>query len=202
MRKWVIPVGAALAFGLSSLPPANSATATAGSGRYLVPFREDHARYVSGAFTGGRYAGQDTDGNGCVTNPPKGAPAGNPNAYNCLPAAATLVQLGDGRLLYWDALEGSENLAGTYFVVPDGGRLTVNDQSRVLTLGGPNGNTPFWATPTPRDGGGHNTSTDEDLPLPAPLAATHYPYNNGSLFCSDQVLLSDGSVLTAGGTDY
>ena len=67
-----------------------------------------------------------------------------------MPAAATLVQLADGRLLYWDALEGSENVTGTNFVVPDGGRLTVNDQSRVLTL---SGSTPSWAIPTPRDGG-------------------------------------------------
>ncbi|HMC43325.1 MAG TPA: galactose oxidase-like domain-containing protein, partial [Acidimicrobiales bacterium] len=123
------------------------------------------------------------------------------------PSGATMVQLADGRVLYWDALEGTENIAAgstdsqglPVSSVPDGGRLTVNDQSRLLTL---TSSGPRWTTPSPADGGAHNTSFGEDLPLPPPLAATHYRYNNGSLFCADQVFLGNGQVLTTGGTDY
>ena len=178
-------------------------------GTYLTPFREDGATFdpSTGAFAGGHYLGQSTDANGCVSDGSSISPAGNPDAYRCLPAGATMVQLADGRVLYWNALEGTENLSADtrdkdglpVSAVPDGGRITVNDESRLLsdpTVA------PAWSVPTPRDGGAHHTSTDEDLPLPAPLAATHYAYNNGSLFCADQVLLANGDVLTSGGTDY
>jgi len=188
----------------------NGATgAPSASGAYPPPFREDGAAYdaTSGGFSGGSYLGQSTDANGCVADGSSISPPGNPQAYRCLPAGATMAQLADGRVLYWDALEGTENIVSgatdsqglPVSSVPDGGRLTVNDQSRLLSLT-PSG--PRWTTPTPADGGAHNTSTGEDLPLPPPLAATHYAYNNGSLFCSDQVFLGNGEVLTTGGTDY
>src|SRR5205807_4808272 len=82
---------------------------------------------------------------------------------------------------------------------PDYGRLMVHAEARVLTLGASGAS---CASPTPGDGGAHNSSHAEDLPLPPPLAATHYAYNNGSLFCSDQVFLGNGQVLDTGGTDY
>ena len=191
----------------AALRPAGAAQNDIGT--YLTPFREDGATYAVAAdtFTGGRYLGQATDANGCVADGSSISPQGNPGAYRCLPAGASMVQLSDGRVLYWNALEGTENVSIDgrdaqglpVSTVPDGGRLTVNDESRVLT----NPTTaPQWSVPTPRDSGGHNTSTAEDLPLPQPLAATHWDYNNGSLFCSDQVVLANGDILTAGGTDY
>ena len=212
VRRLAIAVVAASLAALGSVTPVRAASAGAsgatgaGPGTYLAPIREDLATYANGAFRGGHYVGQPTDANGCVgSNPasnPTGAPSGNPQAYNCLPAGAAMALLPDGRLLYWNNLEGTEAIAAggpTSSLVFDGGRLTVNDESRLLTFG-PRG--PTWTKPQPVDGGAHNTSTAEDLPLPAPLAATHYTYNDGDLFCADQVALADGSILTVGGTDW
>ena len=200
MRRIVI-LGVALAVLLPASVVSVNATSSGPSGTYLTPFREDGAAYVNGKFQNGSYLGQPTDNTGCVAGPTPDAPAGNPLAYRCMPAGASMVLLADGRILYWDALEGTENIAflGTNTVLTDLGRLSVNDESRLLTLGGSG---PSWAKPSPVDGGAHNPSTAEDLPLPAPLAATHYPYNNAAMFCSDQVLLADGTVLDVGGTDF
>ena len=207
MRKSVVAGWAAAGVGLVLMGP--SAVGSSNGGTYLTPFREDGASFSSatGAFSGGHYLNQATDANGCVANGASASLQGNPGASRCLPAGATMMQLPDGRILFWDALEGTENIEGgasdaqglPISTVPDGGRLTVNDEARVLTLG-PGG--PAFASPTPADGGAHNTSHAEDLPLPPPLAATHYAYNNGSLFCSDQVFLGTGQVLDTGGTDY
>ena len=207
MRKSFVAGWVATSVGLVLMGP--SAVGANSGGTYLTPFREDGATFSSatGAFSGGRYLAQATDANGCVTNAAAASPKGNPGAYRCLPAGATMLQLPDGRVLFWDALEGSENVAlGAsdaqglpVSAVPDYGRLMVGDEARVLTLG-PSGAS--FASPTPVDGGAHNTSHAEDLPLPPPLAATHYAYNNGSLFCSDQVFLGNGQVLDTGGTDW
>ena len=177
-----------------------AASGAASTGTYLAPFRQDGAVFANGVFQNGTYMGQPTNDKGCVTGPTPNAPAGNPLAYRCMPAGASMVLLPDGRILYWDALEGTENIGflSTNTVVTDGGRLTVNDESRLLTLNP----TPSWATPANMTGGVHTTSTAQDLPLPPPLHATHYPYNNSSLFCSDQVILGDGTILDVGGTDY
>jgi uncharacterized membrane protein YgcG len=208
MRRLVLAGAAAGALVLSSLATLAPATAGAGNGDYLTPFRADGATYVAngqvgGTFVKGTYANQQTDANGCVSQNVAGAPAGNPAAYNCLPAGASVVQLANGQVLFWDALENTEGLAfgSLNTTLLDGGRLTVNDESRLLSLD-PSGTGGTFTAPGNADGGAHHVSTAEDLPLPAPLAATHYSYNNGSMFCSDQVLLSDGSVLDVGGTNY
>jgi hypothetical protein len=208
MRRVLLAGAAGAALVLSTLVTIAPASAGSGNGDYLTPFREDGATYVAngqpgGTFTNGSYASQSTDANGCVSQNVAGAPADLPAAYNCLPAGASVIQLANGQVLYWDALENTESLAfgSINTTLLDGGRLTVNDESRLLTLG-PGGTSGTFTKPGNADGGAHHTSTAEDLPLPAPFAATHYSYNNGSMFCSDQVLLSDGSVLDAGGTDY
>jgi len=195
---------------LLTLGPAGLAIAASpDTGSYAPPLREDGATYhgATDTFSGGTYLGQPTDANGCAADGSSISPKGNPQAYRCLPAGATMAQLADGRVLYWDALEGTENIAAgstdsqglPVSSVPDGGRLTVNDESRLLSLGSSGAR---WTKPSPVDGGAHNTSRAEDLPLPPPLAATHYAYNDGSLFCADQVFLGNGEVLTTGGTDY
>ena len=175
--------------------------AAANQGRYLTPFREDGARYdaATNTFVGGRHAGRTTDANGCITSPSTqtGAPAGNPNAYNCLPAGASMVNLPGGRVLFWNALEGEEMLTSpTDAGVTDGAEYLVNDESRVLDPA-----THRFVTPTPVGGGATNPTNPDDLPL-GPLSAKRYPYDTASMFCSDQVFLPDGSVLVAGGTDY
>ena len=179
------------------------AAAATGQGRFLTPFREDGA-YFSPAtgFSGGFAKGGKTDGNGCLITPSKpgqtGGPAGNANAYDCLPAGASMVLLPNGKVAFWNALEGEEAIGGTNSVLLDGGRLTVNDDSRVLDN---RGSTPAFTKPSPVDAGAHQTDHPDDLPL-GPLSAQHYAYNNGSMFCSDQKLLPNGDVLDAGGTDY
>jgi hypothetical protein len=193
-----------LVLAAGSVPLLLGTTATAATpseGRYLTPFREDGAHYdaATNTFSGGRYAGSATDANGCVTGAARtGAPAGNAAAYDCLPAGASMVQLPSGKVLFWNALEGEERLTGTTNAgVTDGAEYLVNDESRVLTLAG----TPSYAKPGNQDGGAHNTNHPDDLPL-GPLSAQHYAYDNGSMFCSDQVLLANGDVFDAGGTDY
>ena len=187
----------------TAVPLAGGASAaTSSNGRFLTPFREDGARYdaATNVFSGGYAKGSKTDANGCVLNssPATGAPKGNPTAYDCLPAGASMVNLPDGKVLFWNALEGEEQVTGTNSVLTDGGRLTVNDESRVLDL---RTGKPVFSKPSPVDAGAHDTTATDDLPL-GPFSAQHYPYNNGSMFCSDQVLLADGGVIVVGGTDY
>jgi hypothetical protein len=195
-------LGAAVPMALGAAGAA-AATPTP-SGHFLTPFREDGAHYdaATNTFVGGFAKGGKTDANGCVAaddpNKQTGAPKDNPNAYDCLPAGASMVQLANGKIAYWNALEGEEAIAGTDSVLLDGGRLTVNDESRVLDQ---HTGKPTFAKPSPVDAGAHQTEHPDDLPL-GPLSAQHYSYNNGSMFCSDQVLLADGGVIDVGGTDY
>jgi len=194
----LIATGALL---LPSVLGTTAGAASNGEGRYLTPFREDGARYVAATntFVGGRYAGRATDANGCITSPSSstGAPAGNARAYDCEPAGATMVYLPGGKVLFWNALEGEEQLTGaTNSGLMDGAEFLVNDESRVLDPV-----THTFKKPSPVGGGATNATHPNDLPL-GPFAAQHYGYDTASMFCSDQVFLSDGSVFVAGGTDY
>ena len=187
-----------------TLGTAGAQAATGDTGRFLTPFREDGAHYdaATNTFSGGFAKGGKTDANGCLAAGDKGkntgAPAGNPNAYDCLPAGASMISLPDGNVAFWNALEGEEAIGGTNTILTDGGRLTINDESRYLDL---SGSKPVFTKPSPVDAGAHQTAHPDDLPL-GPFTAQHYSYNNGSMFCSDQVLLANGDVIDAGGTDY
>lgn len=202
-RRWLTGLCLIAAVPLT-LGSSGAAAASKDTGRFLTPFREDGAHYdaATNTFSGGFAKGGRTDANGCLvaTDPNKdtGAPKDNPNAYDCLPAGASLVQLPDGNVAFWNALEGEEAITGTNTILTDGGRLTINDESRYLDLSGP---TPVFTKPSPVDAGAHQTEHPDDLPL-GPFAAQHYSYNNGSMFCSDQVILANGDVIDAGGTDY
>jgi hypothetical protein len=132
--------------------------------------------------------------------------AGEPTAQKCLPdadgellckpAAGTLALLHDGRVLYWDALEGTERVQ--FSVVVEYGDKAANDQSRLFTLGP--GDTPSWAQPTPVDGGANPDGTANTPLLPG--LSTNDAQGAGALFCSDLVQLADGRILAAGGTNY
>ncbi|GAC1326926.1 MAG: hypothetical protein NVSMB17_00240 [Candidatus Dormibacteria bacterium] len=115
----------------------------------------------------------------------------------CKPAGASMVQLADGRVLYWNALEGTEAIQTA--AVPEGAARTVNDQVRVLSM---KADVPSWARTTPGDGGanpGGGASTTDCL---VPGTCTYPGKAYGDLFCADQVLLGNGDVLAIGGTAY
>lgn len=126
--------------------------------------------------------------------------------YECKPAAGSIALLPDDRLVYFNALENTENAEFNAF--KEAGDITVNDQSRVLQLGA-NG-VANWSRPSHNDAGASN-------PVIQPGAGQHYPFvgnvnigvtpddaanNDGALFCAHLVNLYDGRVLAAGGTDY
>jgi hypothetical protein len=114
----------------------------------------------------------------------------------CKPAAGSMALLGDGRVLYWDALEGTERVQ--FSVITEFGDKAANDQSRLLTIGP--GTTRAWTQPTPPDGGANPGGT-QNTPL-LPGLNTNDEQGAGALFCADLVQLADGRILAAGGTNY
>lgn len=114
---------------------------------------------------------------------------------DCKPAAGSMALLPNGKVLYWNALEGTENIE--FGIAAEFGRVAVNDQARVLEFLD-NGNY-RWVEPTPVDGGATNPGGEYLLPE----ALVDDPeYNDGSLFCTDLLFLPDGRLLITGGTDY
>jgi hypothetical protein len=111
----------------------------------------------------------------------------------CKPAAGSLAVLADGRVLYWNALEGTENIENA--VPTEIGTVSINDQSRILDLAGPT-----WSEPTPSDAGANPNGSPPDELFPG--SASTETYNDGALFCADLVQLPDGRVLAIGGTKY
>ncbi len=117
----------------------------------------------------------------------------------CKPTAVNIVALPNGKLLYWDGLEAEEDV--DLSIVAELGDKAVDDQSRLLDLSGPT-----WTEPSPVDGGANGDEETEYL-LPGVSGPLEEVLNDpggapGALFCSDQVLLPDGRVLTPGGTHY
>jgi len=112
------------------------------------------------------------------------------NAGRCVPTAVSAAVLANGRILYWDGLEGSER--SDISTLLQFGAVAASDQSRVLDLAGPS-----WSDPSPIDGGGSNPQPDLLLP--------GMPYDQGAsnaLFCSALNQLPDGRIMSTGGTDY
>ncbi len=131
---------------------------------------------------------------------PHGTPLSETEAeIACKPTAVNIVALPNGKLVYWDGLEAEEDVDLT--IVAELGDKAVNDQSRLLDLSGPT-----WSEPTPVDGGADGSGNTEYLVpnAPGPLEQILNDPGGapGALFCSDQVLLPDGRVLTPGGTHY
>ncbi|MBW7472212.1 galactose oxidase-like domain-containing protein [Marinobacter sp. F4218] len=122
----------------------------------------------------------------------------------CKPAAGTIALLKDGRLLYLNALEGTENVELS--IVAEFGEVSVNDQTRVLSLD--ENDTPSWLKPSPLDAGANPDGNDSETLLDgteldgAIDTADNTSKNDGALFCSDVIGLANGNVMAVGGTDY
>ena len=145
----------------------------------------------------------------------------------CKPSAATMIALPDGRVLYWDGLEGSENVERSFG--PEISPKSRNAEARVLDL---RGGTPGFSTPTPSTGGGTNRehangyATNEPFGMagvpgrpgdgfvgstwgavggpeqkPSASQDDHY-WTDMDLFCSDLSGMADGRVLIVGGIDW
>ncbi|GAC1434242.1 MAG: hypothetical protein NVSMB51_00960 [Solirubrobacteraceae bacterium] len=152
------------------------------TGEFSTPFAEPT---VNGQQTAAK----------CVTGTPPNTNVGA--GLICKPAAGTLVNLPNGKVLYWDALEGTEN--NKFSIVAEGGKTFTNDSSRLLDLGAGNAS-PSWTTPTPYDAGA-NPQGNPGEPL-IPGGQTTETYNDGALFGSHESFLPDGRLLVQGGTDY
>jgi hypothetical protein len=114
----------------------------------------------------------------------------------CKPAGATVVALNNGKVLYWDALEGTENVDISGVI--EYGTKQRNARTRTIDL---SGGSPVFGTPTPEDAGANPNGNPDAEPLPLPNTAGD-GVNDGDLFCSDQVQLTDGRILAVGGTDW
>src|SRR5258708_38564243 len=108
----------AIAPTLNPADPANNLNACSGSdctkGKFTEPFEEPTITYTDSAgthtVTTQQKCLQDADG-----------------VYRCKPAGATTLMVPDGRLLYWDALEGTDNLQLS--IVAEHRTLRANHQS-------------------------------------------------------------------------
>jgi hypothetical protein len=116
----------------------------------------------------------------------------------CKPAAGTLVTLYDGRFLYINALEGSENVQ-VFPAQNDIVAASENSQTRVMSIS-PTGAV-TWAIPSPADGGA-GSQVFEPTPIVPGGAATGTMSATHSLFCSDVAQLADGRILAVGGSAF
>lgn len=132
----------------------------------------------------------------CVTNAE--------GLQECKPAAGTMALLEDGRILYLNALEGTENVELS--IVAEFGEVSINDQSRLLSFD--DNDQPQWFKPNPLRAGANPDGNDSETllngtPLDGVIdTADNTDKNDGALFCSDVIGLADGSVMAVGGTDY
>ncbi len=126
----------------------------------------------------------------CVPDPK------DPARSECKPAAGTVGVLPNGKIVYWDALQGMQDNKGP--VAKDYGHLAQNSAARVLDL---RGETPTWEVSDPESASDPEGNDGEEF-LPGGLNNNDEKGNDTDLFCSDQIFLADGRVLDVGGTGY
>jgi hypothetical protein len=122
----------------------------------------------------------------------------NDRPVKCKPTAGTVALLKDGRVLYFNALEGTERVE--YSIFFEAGHALQNDQTRVMTLGP----TVTWTKPQPNDGGANPEGQTPEplLPIRIDNQDPEFRNNDGALFCADVAHVAGGRVLAVGGTDY
>jgi hypothetical protein len=143
----------------------------------------------------------------------------------CKPVAQAMATLPDGRIFYFNGLEGQENGMGT---PTDSASRMRDSTSRLLDL---RTGVPQWSVPSNATGGGGNPQIRRG-PVPDPTGVAGVPgrpgdglvgsavgqvvpegrpptsppddpeENDGDMFCSDITLLPDGRLLAAGGSDW
>ncbi len=181
--------------GAGALVPA-SASDPGEVGRFSAPFAEPVIYDFAYDEDGNKVqAGEPTaTEERCIESPRED----DGNRVICKPAAGSLALLPDGRILYWSALEATENVE--LGAVPEFGLVAENDQSRVLTLDPDDPTASTWELPFPNGGG----ATNESRPLLDGALVDQGGETNadGALFGADQVFLADGRLLAASGTDY
>ena len=185
-------------------PECASTEACKTNGLFSKPFEEP---LVTGEFP-------DQD-NTNITNPLNNYPDNGKCEENaegvlkCKPAAGSLAVLNDGRILYFNALEGTENVE--YNALLEIGSAIVNDQSRILTM---KRDSASWIAPSPVDAGANPDGNDSETLIGDALGLIGDPIgvdvgtdddrtnNDGALFCADLVGLPNGEIMAIGGTDY
>jgi hypothetical protein len=115
----------------------------------------------------------------------------------CKPTAGSVAVLNDGRVLYFNALEGTERVE--YSIFFEAGHALQNDQTRVLAL---DGDRASWTLPAPNDAGAENPDDETLTGGVLDNNGSELRDNDGALFCADLATLADGRVLAVGGTDY
>jgi hypothetical protein len=116
---------------------------------------------------------------------------------DCKPAAGSIGAAPNGKLFYFNALEGSENVkSGQAF---EFGVTSIDDQSRLLSLGADD--KPTFEKPDPVDGGANANGNSGTEPI-LPGLGSDETQNDGALFCADLNFLPNGKILAAGGTEY
>jgi hypothetical protein len=142
-------------------------------------------------FTEPTIGGQATDKK-CIQKPgSSGSVLADDPYLDCKPAGVSVNVLPGSRVMYYDGLEGTENIRTS--IVIEYGHNAGNDQSRLLDLAGPS-----WREP----GTGPVFPAYQNHALfPPPLSSTE-DYNDDALFCSDNKFLADGRVIATGGSGY
>ncbi len=174
--------GLALLMAGSLTLPSGAASAAGGPesmGRWAAPFSEPtiDGKPSSEACVEGSQSGDDHEGKHVI----------------CKPAAGSIAVVGGTDVVYWNALEDTEEVEVS--IVGELGAVSINDQVRRLDV-----DARRWEQTSPTDGGANPDGYQSDPLFPA--LASDEKYNDGALFCAALTWLPDGRLLTAGGTAY
>ena len=141
-RAAVIGIVSGLVASLVSVTPSSAAPNAARFGEFSTPFREDGTPYGRTGFV--------RNNRGCTQNAD--------GSFDCLPAAVTTSVLPDGRILYWNALEGVENVKNSAAL--ELADQAIVDSDRLLSL-----------NPTNPGAVDLDVAAERDVPQPTPAAA-------------------------------